>query len=140
MVSLKLFNDGRASTFNSQQRFVDQDVYLGYMDDARVEGDPSKLVTKEWDGLRDRYVTAALCARSVVDVCFTSPMTFFTHSSSVKRPQLRTIMDCAENWLDTLDSLDVIGMAKPPALQGIASNSDNIARAGRRRACIVGHN
>jgi hypothetical protein len=90
------------------------------MDEVRVESDPNKLVDAEWDGLRDRYVTAAFSSRSVIDVCFTSPMIFFTHSSAVKRPQLHTIMGCAENWLDTLDTLDSIGRVAPPALQGIA--------------------
>ena len=57
-----------------------------------------------WDGLRDKYVVAALRARSFVDVAFTSPMIFFTHSKLVERPMIRTIMDCAEDFLEKLGS------------------------------------
>ena len=64
-------------------------TYLSYMDAVRVEADPNRLLATVWDGLRDRFVVAALRARSFVDVTYTMPMTFFTHSSTVTRPMLR---------------------------------------------------
>ena len=96
-------------------------TYLKYMDAVRVEADPNKLLMKEWQGMSDRFVMAAFRSRSVVDCCFTSPMTLFTHNKAVTRPMIRSIMDCAENWLDTLDKLDHLGLqGGKPELEGIA--------------------
>ena len=48
-------------------------------------------------------------------------MTLFTHNKAVTRPMIRSIMDCAENWLDTLDKLDHLGLqGGKPELEGIA--------------------
>ena len=71
------------------------EVYLLYDHEVRVDSDPNKLVLNQWDGLRNQFVIAALRSRSVIDVAFTTPMTFFTHSVTVTRPMIRTIMDCA---------------------------------------------
>ena len=58
-------------------------AYLAYLHDTRVESDANLLVDGVWDGLRDRYVLGALRARSFVDVAFTTPLIFFTHSGLV---------------------------------------------------------
>lgn len=57
--------------------------YLQYFDETRIESDPNELVLCVWNGLRDRYVLAALHARAFVDAGFTSPVVFFTHSDKV---------------------------------------------------------
>ena len=76
-----------------------------YCSAVRAEDDPlNQLMKTAWDGLRDKYVVAAIRKRSFVDVAFTAPMIFFTHSKLVKRPMIRTIMDCAEGFLEGLDS------------------------------------
>ena len=62
-------------------------VYLQYLHETRIESVPNKLVEGVWDGLRDHYVLAALRARSVVDVAFTTPLIFFTHSDYVSKHQ-----------------------------------------------------
>ena len=64
-------------------------AYLQYMHETRIESSPNKLVEGVWDGLRDRYVLGALRARSFVDVAFTTPLIFFTHSDHVS--QLRSL-------------------------------------------------
>ena len=79
------------------------DAYCQYVSAVRAEDDPlNKLMETCWNGLRDRFVVAALRARSFVDVTFTTPMIFFTHSNLVERPMIRTIMDCAETYLREL--------------------------------------
>jgi hypothetical protein len=62
-------------------------VYLQYLHETRIESVPNKLVEGVLDGLRDHYVLAALRARSVVDVAFTTPLIFFTHSDYVSKHQ-----------------------------------------------------
>ena len=63
-------------------------VYLQCLHEtAFIESVPNKLVEGVWDGLRDHYVLAALRARSVVDVAFTTPLIFFTHSDYVSKHQ-----------------------------------------------------
>jgi hypothetical protein len=101
------------------------DVYLDYDDEVRVDSAPNQLLSNQWDGLRNRFVVAALRSRSLIDVCFTSPMTFFTHHVTVTRPMIRTIMDCAESWLKTLEGLSHVGFVEggaghPVELQGVA--------------------
>lgn len=59
-------------------------AYLQYLHETRIESVPNKLVEGVWDGLRDRYVLGALRARSFVDVAFTTPLIFFTHSDHVR--------------------------------------------------------
>jgi hypothetical protein len=81
-------------------------VYSSYMDAVRVDSDPNLLITSVSRGLLDRYVQGALRARSFVDLAFTRPMVFFTHSKAVKRPQIRGIMDCAESFLRSLETVD----------------------------------
>ena len=39
-----------------------------------------------------------------MDVTFTSPMIFFTHSKLIERPMIRTTMDCAEGFLEEIGS------------------------------------
>jgi hypothetical protein len=79
-------------------------AYLNYADAVRADAEPNKLVETVWNGLRDRYTVAALRSRSFVDVTYTTPMIFFTHSTTVTRPMLRTIADCGEayrnKWLN----------------------------------------
>ena len=58
-------------------------AYLAYLHETRIESDVNLLVEGVWDGLRDRYVLGALRARSFVDVSFTTPLIFFTHSDLV---------------------------------------------------------
>ena len=60
-------------------------AYLQYMHETRIESNPNKLVEGVWGGLRDRYVLGALRARSFVDVAFTTPLIFFTHSDHVSQ-------------------------------------------------------
>ena len=62
-------------------------LYLQYIHDTRIESNPNKLVEGVWCGLPDRYVLGALRARSVVDVGFTTPLIFFTHSELVSQRQ-----------------------------------------------------
>ena len=57
-----------------------------------------------WDGLRGKYVVAALRARSFVDVAFTPSMIYVTHSKLVERPIIWTIIYCAEGFLEELGS------------------------------------
>ena len=61
-------------------------VYLKYDDQVRIDGDPSKLICSQWDGLHSRYVAGALKARSLVDVAFCQPLNFFTQHVTVTRP------------------------------------------------------
>ena len=79
--------------------------YLKYADAVRADAEPNKLVEAVWGGLRDRYTVAALRSRSFVDVTYTAPMIFFTHSTTVTRPMLRTIADCGEAHIHKLESL-----------------------------------
>ena len=60
-------------------------LYLQYMHKTRIDSNPNKLVEVVWCGLRDRYVLGALRARSFVDVGFTTPLIFFTHSELVSQ-------------------------------------------------------
>jgi hypothetical protein len=62
-------------------------AYLQYLHETRIESVPNKLVEGVWDGLRDRYVLGALRARSFIDVAFTTPLIFFTHSDYVSKHQ-----------------------------------------------------
>ena len=65
-------------------------------------------------------MVGALKARSLVDVAFCQPMTFFTHHVSVTRPMIRSIMDCGEAWLLEVEKLGHTGRTRPPALDAIA--------------------
>jgi len=94
-------------------------VYLKYDDMVRIDSDPNKLMCAQWDGLRNRFIVGALRARSLIDVAFCQPMTFFTRHTAVTRPMIRTIMDCAEAWLLDLETLSDDASELPP-LQGIA--------------------
>ena len=80
-------------------------TYLKYMSEIRAESDPNKLVGVVWDGLRNRYVVAALRARSFVDVTYAKTMTFFTHSSTMNRLMLRTAVDCGGKYIDKLSHI-----------------------------------
>jgi len=91
-------------------------AYLLYMDKVRVDSDPNLLITSLSFGLKDRFVQGALRARSFIDVVFTTPMTFFTHSKAVNRPQIRGIMDCAALFIERLAKLSPIGLNKPPMI------------------------
>ena len=91
-------------------------AYLLYMDKVRVDSDPNLLITSLSFGLKDRFVQGALRARSFVDVVFTTPMTFFTHSKSVTRPQIRGIMDCAALFIERIAKLSPIGLDTPPMI------------------------
>ena len=71
-------------------------TYLKYMSEIRAESDPNKLVGVVWDGLRNRYVVAALRARSFVDVTYAKTINFFTHSITMTRPVLRTAVDAVK--------------------------------------------
>jgi hypothetical protein len=84
------------------------------MDEVRVDSDPNLLITSLSFGLKDRYVQAALRARSFVDVVFTTPMTFFTHSNAVNRSQIRRIMDCAAEFIEQISVLSPIGLSALP--------------------------
>jgi len=100
---------------------ANMEVYLSYLNELRVDGGPNRLIQCEWVGLQNRFLVGALKARSFIDVAFCQPMVFFTHHSVVKRPMIRTIMDCAEAWLDELKTLSVIGDNPVlPPLEGIA--------------------
>jgi len=80
-------------------------AYLEYMDAVRVDSDPNLLITSLSIGLKDRFVQSALRARSFIDVAFTTPMTFFTHVKSVKRTQIRGVMDCAAVFIEQIASI-----------------------------------
>jgi len=95
-------------------------VYLKYDDQVRIDSDPNKLICNQWDGLRNRYVVGSLKARSLIDVAFCQPLTFFTHHVTVTRPMIRSIMDCGEAWLLELEQLGRTGSKRPPALDAIA--------------------
>ena len=96
--------------------------YTRYIHSVRAEDDPlNKLVTTPWYGLRDRFVVAALRARSFIDSVFTRPMILFSHSNSVTRPMIRGIMDCAQAFLEKLAASDREGRAATPALDSIAT-------------------
>ena len=60
-------------------------AYLQYIHETRIESNPSKPVEGVWNGLRGRYVPGALRARSFVDVAFTTPPIFFSHSDHVSQ-------------------------------------------------------
>ena len=89
-------------------------AYLEYMDQVRVDSDPNLLITSLSFGLKDRYVQGALRARSFIDVAFTTPMTFFTHSTAVNRPQIRQIMDCAALFIEEISKFSPIGRSALP--------------------------
>ena len=116
-------------------------AYLAYLHETRVESDANLLVEGVWDGLRDRYVLGALRARSFVDVAFTSPLIFFTHSDlvtidphllsfatvravimlmQVNRHMIGQVMEGAKSWIEEIGRLDNIGFKKPPPLQFLA--------------------
>jgi len=83
-------------------------TYLKYLNEVRVESDPNKMLMVVWDGLRDKYVVAALRARSFVDVLYSKPMTFFTHSNTYVPPKK------VETWIT--NNMAVSGLI--PALFG----------------------
>jgi hypothetical protein len=55
-------------------------VYIKYLGILRADPEPNKLVSIAFDGLRNKYVVAALRARTFIhDATFLSPMRLFTH-------------------------------------------------------------
>jgi len=60
-----------------------EEAYLKYLSETRIESETNELVNGVWDGLHDRFTVGALRARSFVDVGFTTPLIFFTHSELV---------------------------------------------------------
>ena len=81
---------------------------------ARAEDSPlNQLMATAWDWLRDKQRVAALRARSFVDCTFTTAMIFWSHHRLVTRPLIRTIMDCAEEFIETkLAPLSVLGSSR----------------------------
>ena len=133
---------GSRQNYSVQQatRIVrNESAYLAYLHETRVESDANLLVEGVWDGLRDRYVLGALRARSFVDVAFTSPLIFFTHSDlvtidllsfttvravimfmQVNRHMIGQVMEGAKSWIEEIGRLDNIGFKKAPPLQFLA--------------------
>ena len=95
-------------------------MHLKCDDQVRIDGGPNKLICNQWGGLRGRCVAGALKARSLADVAFCQPLTFFTHHVTVTRPMIRSIMDCGEAWLLEVQQLGHTGRIRPPALDAIA--------------------
>ena len=71
------------------------------------------MVGVVWDGLRDKYAVAALRARSFVDVVYSKVMTFFTHSNTMNRLMLRTVVDCGGDFIDSLAHLAEVPAVGP---------------------------
>mmetsp|Transcript_36682 Transcript_36682/g.82183 ORF Transcript_36682/g.82183 Transcript_36682/m.82183 type:complete len:435 (+) Transcript_36682:632-1936(+) len=92
-------------------------TYLQYMHETRIESNPNKLVEGVWGGLRGRYVLGAFRTRSFVDVAFTTPLIFFTHSDHVTRPMPGRVMGAARAWVVEVQGLDYIGSKAAPDLQ-----------------------
>ena len=111
-------------------------TYMAYVDSIRADGSElNKLITTVWDGLRDRHVVAALRARSLVGVVFTTPMVFFTHHRLVTRPMVRTIMNAAQAFIEEeLAELSEIGLLGglevKPQLETIKTRVFSGLRAG----------
>lgn len=59
-------------------------------------------------------MVAALRAQYFVDVTYAKTMTFFTHSNTMNRLMLRTVVDCGGKYIDELGH--VAGESEPPAL------------------------
>jgi hypothetical protein len=76
--------------------------YINYLSTIRSDTDPNKLVTEAFDGLRDKYVVAALRARTFFNATFLLPMRLFTHHNDVTRPHLHLVMKSAEAWIGEL--------------------------------------
>jgi hypothetical protein len=95
--------------------------YVKYLEHVRADSDPNKLIYNVITGLKNRYVQAALRARSLVNVTFLAPLTFFTRSSFVKRTQVFEIMQVAEQFIEDLEDLGKIGDSYPPPLEGLAN-------------------
>jgi len=109
---------------------------MAYVDSIRADdSELNKLITAVWDGLRDRHVVAALRARSLVDVVFTTPMAFFTHHRLVTRPMVRTIMNAArafiEEELAELSEISLLGgLEVKPQLETTKTRVFSGLRAG----------
>jgi hypothetical protein len=101
-------------------------AYLAYMDTVRVDSDPNLLITSLSLGLKDRFVQGALRARSFIDVVFTTPMTFFTHSRAVNRSQIRGIMDCGAAFIERISVLSPIGLFSSSRLSSSSSSEPPI--------------
>ena len=97
-------------------------VYTQYLDAVRADdANLNKLIERSWDGVRDRYAMSAVSARSFIDVAFAIPLNFFVHSKFVTRGTMRSVMECTAEWINGLGELDDVGMAKPPAVDSLAS-------------------
>ena len=105
-------------------------VYLKYDDQVRIDGDPNKLICSQWGGLHSRCVAGALKARSLVDVAFCQPLTFFTHHVTVTLPIIRSIMHCGVAWL-----LEVQQLATRPARAPLRLMRSRSACSHSSRSC-----
>ena len=96
-------------------------MYLKYIDSVRAdESDMNQLLVTAWDALRDRHVVAALRARSLVDVTFTTPVVFFTCHRLVTRFMIRAIMDATQAFIEAdLADLGALGAETAPTPQSV---------------------
>ena len=85
--------------------------YLKYMSEISADSDPNNLVDIAFSGLKDKYVVAAMRARTFIGATFLLPMRLFTHHNDVARPHIHSIMECAEKWIK--EDLAAIGDTPP---------------------------
>ena len=60
-------------------------MYLAYLGEIRADQNHNRLLREVFAGVRDEYMAAALGGRTVVNTCFTQPMTPFTKSNAIGR-------------------------------------------------------
>jgi hypothetical protein len=91
-------------------------AYIKYLGILRADPEPNKLVDIVFDGLRNKYVVAALRARTFIHATFLSPMRLFTHHKDVGRRQIYKVLSCADEWIQNLGTTCIDGTSVPPPL------------------------
>jgi hypothetical protein len=79
-------------------------IYVTYMKEERQEGSPNKLVEAVRVGLSNRYILAAVHARTHVFISFSAPSRFVLNHLAT-RPTLHGIMECMEDVVENLPRL-----------------------------------
>jgi hypothetical protein len=79
-------------------------LYVRYLKSQRQEGAPNKLVTAVLMGLSNKYVVAALHARSYTFIAFAAPSRYILNHLAT-RPSLYGLMECMEGAVENLADL-----------------------------------
>lgn len=93
------------------------ELFSTYLSTIRVESDPNNLVEVVWRGLTDRFVMGCLRFRSLIDICFYTPVVMFTHNKQAKVTIMFKMMEVIRDWISSLSSIDDF-----PPLQQLSMN------------------